>query len=165
MEQSRFRLQFLADFSEAVGFRLPVWISLSPWSDGQSGRSVQSSEVLSLSPLSAAGCGGYLVLVVLLRSFLVLVDSGDRILYVGRVVRSVTSGFCFACVLTHVRFWCSALFTEHYSSALFTGAQRVEYAMWFAWNQVWFVGCAYIGACVHVCLWFGLKCLRHLDQA
>ena len=32
------------------------------------------------------------------------------------------------------------------------GAQRVEYAMWFAWNQVWFVGCAYIGVCVHVCL-------------
>jgi len=44
-----------ADFSEAVGFRLLVQIGLSPWSDGQSGRLVQSSEVLSLSPLSAAG--------------------------------------------------------------------------------------------------------------
>ena len=70
----------LANFSEAVGFRLLVQISLSPWSDGQSGRLVQSSEVLSLLPLSAAGCGGYPVLVVLLRSFPVLVDSGDRIL-------------------------------------------------------------------------------------
>ena len=69
-----------ADFSEAVGFRLPVQISLSPWSDGQFGRSVQSSEVLSLSPSSAAGCGGYPALVVLLRSLPVLVDSGDRIL-------------------------------------------------------------------------------------
>ena len=58
----------LADFSEAVGFRILVQISLSPWSDGLSGRSVQSSEVLSLSPLSAAGCGGYLVLVVLFLS-------------------------------------------------------------------------------------------------
>ena len=48
-----------ADVSKAVGFRLPVQISLSPWSDGQSGRLVQSSEVLSLLPLSAAGCGGY----------------------------------------------------------------------------------------------------------
>ena len=65
-------------------------------------------------------------------------------------MRSVTSGFCFACVLTHVRFWCSALFTGHYSSALFTGVQRDEYATWFAWNQVWFVGCAYIGVCVLV---------------
>ena len=49
-----------ADLSEAVGFRLLVQISLSPRSDGQSGRLVQSSEVLSLLPLSAAGCGGYL---------------------------------------------------------------------------------------------------------
>ena len=70
----------LADFSEAVGFRLLVQISLSPWSDGQSGRSVQSSEVLSLLLLSAVGSGGYLVLVVLFRSLPVLVDSGDRIL-------------------------------------------------------------------------------------
>ena len=70
----------LGRFSEAVRFRILVQISLSPWSDGQSGRLVQSSEVLSLLPLSAAGCGGYLVLVVLLRTFPVLVDSGDRIL-------------------------------------------------------------------------------------
>ena len=52
-------MQFSADFSEAVGFRLPVQISLSPWSDGQSGRLVQSSEILSLLLLSAAGGGGY----------------------------------------------------------------------------------------------------------
>ena len=48
-----------ADFSEAVGFRLLVQFSLSPWSDGLSGRLVQSSEVLSSSPLLVAGCGGY----------------------------------------------------------------------------------------------------------
>ena len=69
-----------ADFSEAVGFRLLVQIGLSPWSDGQSGRLVQSSEVLSLSPSLAAGCGGYQGVGSALAVFPVLVDSGDRIL-------------------------------------------------------------------------------------
>ena len=51
---------------------------------------------------------------------------------------------------------CSFLVFGTIHRTLFIGAQRDDRAMWFAWNQVWFIClCIRWCMCACVCLWFG----------